>query len=125
MRRISTRPPFNNGFIPIKSDYFWCMTLRLYTLRVLSIASRGITKGLNSSPPPIPLLMRAPKSMGSDSIDLLTEAYLYQCEVNPVSALNNQGEVIAQHVYTSRVGGQRLANKSIESDPIDSAKSVG
>ncbi len=57
--------------------------------------------------------------MGSDSIDLLKEAYLYQCEVNPVSALNNQGEVIAQHVYTSRVGGQRLANKSIESDPID------
>jgi hypothetical protein len=56
--------------------------------------------------------------MGSDSIDLLTEAYLYQGEVNPVFALNNQGEVIAQHVYTSRVGGQRLANKSIESDPM-------
>ncbi|MDM8562715.1 polymorphic toxin-type HINT domain-containing protein [Candidatus Marithioploca araucensis] len=42
------------------------------------------------------------RRVGKKVNGVLTEAYLYQGDVNPVAALNNQGEVIAQYVYASQ-----------------------
>jgi YD repeat-containing protein len=42
------------------------------------------------------------RRVGKKVNGVLTEAYLYQGDVNPVAAMNNQGEVIAQYVYASQ-----------------------
>jgi RHS repeat-associated protein len=42
------------------------------------------------------------RRVGKKVNGVLTEAYLYQGDVNPIAALNNKGEVVAQYIYASQ-----------------------